>query len=105
MTVVFYEPLGLGEGHRFLEIGGVGVRHGPGAGAMPRWLRAGDELPLSPSGASLRRVAQGPPRVHERENTRRHPAMHAPTEPLVLQGFLYFLCPREPTLHAAEHDS
>ena len=37
---LFYEPLGLGEGHRFLEVGVVGLRHGPGAGGgRPRGSR------------------------------------------------------------------
>jgi hypothetical protein len=55
--------------------------------------------------ASFRRLAQGPPRVHERENSRRHPVTHAPTEPVVLERFLYFLCPSGPGLYTAAHDS
>jgi hypothetical protein len=48
---------------------------------------------------------QGPPRVHERGNTRRHPATRRPPEPVVLQGFLSLLSPPVRALHTAVHDS
>jgi hypothetical protein len=50
-------------------------------------------------------ISEGPPRDHERENTREYPADRRRPEPLVLRGFLYCACPRCSAVHTAEHDS
>jgi hypothetical protein len=47
----------------------------------------------------------GPPRVHQREYGRIHPATTDSCETLALQGFLYLVCPPGPALYTAEHDS
>jgi hypothetical protein len=44
--------------------------------------------------AHSQRIAQGPPWVHERENTRRRPTTRRLPSPCVLQGFLYHACAR-----------
>jgi hypothetical protein len=48
---------------------------------------------------------QGPPRVHQRECARIHPANTTCSEMVAVQGFLHPLCPPGPALHTAEHDS
>jgi hypothetical protein len=70
--------------------------------AFPRRL-ARQVAGLQPS-TSRKDVRQGPPRVIERENTRRHPATRRRCEP----GVCRFSLPRVPTasaVYTAEHDS
>ena len=84
-----------------------------GEGARPQTAPAGEpalvteQVPvqLGPAASAWARFGAGPPRVHQREYARIHPATTTPCETVALQGFLYLRCPDGPALYVAEHDS